>query len=121
MANFGQFLAKTGIFQKSSWKLFLRLQALTNCKVSEKSKERFSSNRESLGFQRLRVETKKVRTIFSPKNIIKNIYKNTDVTTKCLGPLKITKRAKDKFSHGSHRIFCSKVRRINFIQTIRKV
>ena len=49
MANFGQFLAKmgkTGIFFKKALGTFLsRLQALTNCKVSEKSNERFSSNR----------------------------------------------------------------------------
>ena len=67
MVNFGQFLAKmgeTGFFQKSAWKIFLRLQALTNCKVSEKSNERFSRNcvtnertnggtngRDSLGLQ----------------------------------------------------------------------
>ena len=63
MANFGQFLAKMGEMGF--------FQALTNCKVSEKSNERFSSNsvtdvrtdartneRESLGLQRLRRETK---------------------------------------------------------------
>ena len=36
---FGQFLAKmgkTGFFQKSSWNIFLPLQALSNYKVSEK-------------------------------------------------------------------------------------
>ena len=76
MANFGQFLAKMGktgiFFKKAVGKCFSRLQALTNCKVSEKSNERFSSNRvtdgqtdgrtdrrESLGLQRLRRETKK--------------------------------------------------------------
>ena len=49
MATFGQFLAKigkTGIsFKKALGTFFSRLQALTNCKVSEKSNERFSSNR----------------------------------------------------------------------------
>ena len=48
MANFGQFLAKmgkTGIFKKALGTFFSRLQALTNCKISEKSNERFSSNR----------------------------------------------------------------------------
>ena len=75
MANFGQFLAKmdkTAIFFKKALETFFsHLQALTNCKVSEKSNERFSSNsvtygrtharthgRESLGLQRLRRETK---------------------------------------------------------------
>ena len=69
MANFGQFLAKMGICSKK--RFFSRLQALTNSKVSEKSNERFSSNRvtdvrtyahtdgrESLGLQWLRRETK---------------------------------------------------------------
>ena len=44
MANFGQFLTKmvkTGIFQKSVWNILSRLQALINCKVSEKSNEWF--------------------------------------------------------------------------------
>ena len=49
MANFGQFLAKMdkmGIFfKKVLGTIFSRLQALTNCKVSAKSNERFSSNR----------------------------------------------------------------------------
>ena len=48
MANFGQFLAnmgKTGIFfKKALGTFFSHLQALTNCKVSEKINERFSSN-----------------------------------------------------------------------------
>ena len=38
--KFGQFLAKmgeTGFFQKRAWKIFPPLQALTNCKDSEKS------------------------------------------------------------------------------------
>ena len=78
MANFGEFLAKmgkTGNFSKKALGTFFsRLQALTNCKVSEKSNERFSSNSvtdgrthirtdgcESLGLQRLRRETKNVR------------------------------------------------------------
>ena len=76
MANLGQFLAKMGktgiFFKKTLGKFFSHLQALTNCKVSEKSNERFSSNsvtyvstdvrthgRESLGLQQLRRETKK--------------------------------------------------------------
>ena len=59
--------AKRKFFKESAWNFFLRLQALTNCEVSEKSNERFSSNRvtdvrtnerESLGLQRLRRETK---------------------------------------------------------------
>ena len=75
MANFGQFLAKMGktgiFFKKALGSFFSHLQALTNCKVSEKSNERFLSNRvtygrtygrtderESLGLQRLRRETK---------------------------------------------------------------
>ena len=48
MANFGQFLAKMGktgiFFKKALGTLFSRLQALTNCKVSEKSNEWFSRN-----------------------------------------------------------------------------
>ena len=48
MANFGQFSAKigkTGIFFKKAFGTFFSLlKALINCKVSEKSKERFSSN-----------------------------------------------------------------------------
>ena len=48
MPHFGQFLAKmgeTGIFFKIALGTFFsHLQALTNCKVSEKSNERFSSN-----------------------------------------------------------------------------
>ena len=60
--------AKRKFFNKALGTFFLRLQALTDCKVSEKSNERFSSNsvtyarthgRESLGLQRLRRETKK--------------------------------------------------------------
>ena len=47
-AQFWKFLAKmskTGIFfKKALGKFFSYLQALTNCKVSEKSNERFSSN-----------------------------------------------------------------------------
>ena len=45
MAKFGQFLAKmgkTGIFFKKAFgKYFSLLKALINCKVSEKSNERF--------------------------------------------------------------------------------
>ena len=68
---FGQNGQNRNFFQKCAWNIFY-LQALTNCKVSEKSNERFSSNRvtdgrtdaqtngcESLGLQRLRQETKK--------------------------------------------------------------
>ena len=48
MANFGLFLAKmgeTGIFFKKGLGTFLSLlKALNNCKVSEKSNERFLSN-----------------------------------------------------------------------------
>ena len=39
MANFGQFLANF-FFKKALGTFFLRLQALTNCKVSKKSNER---------------------------------------------------------------------------------
>ena len=77
MANFGHFLGKMGktgiFFKKAVGKFFSLLKALINSKVSEKSNERFSSNRvtdvqmygqtnerESLGLQRLRLETKKV-------------------------------------------------------------
>ena len=45
----GQFLAKMGktgiFFKKALGTFFSHLQALTNCKVSEKSNERFLSNR----------------------------------------------------------------------------
>ena len=71
---FGQNGQNGNFFKKALRKFFLLLQALTNCKVSEKSNERFSSNsvtdgrtyvrtdargRESLGLQRLRRETEK--------------------------------------------------------------
>ena len=60
MANFGQFLVKMGkteiFFQKSAWNIFFsRLQALTNCKVSEKSNERFPRN--SVTYERTDVRT----------------------------------------------------------------
>ena len=49
MANFGQFSAKIGkmgsFFKKTAWNILSHLQAITNRKVSEKSNERFSSNR----------------------------------------------------------------------------
>ena len=45
MAHFGQFLAKMAktlkIIKKALGTFFSRLQALTNCKVSEKNNERF--------------------------------------------------------------------------------
>ena len=48
MANFGPFLVKMGktriFFKKALGKILSRLQALTNCKVSEKSNYRFWSN-----------------------------------------------------------------------------
>ena len=67
-AVFGQNGQSKEIFKKALGTFFLRLQALTNCKVSEKSNERFSRNcvtnertdgRDSLGLQRLRRDTKK--------------------------------------------------------------
>ena len=43
-------MGKTGIFSKKELETFFsRLQALTNCKDSEKSNERFSSNRVTDG------------------------------------------------------------------------
>ena len=69
--QFGKFWpkwAKREFFKKEIGTFFSRLQALTNCKVSEKNNERFSRNcvtnyrmneRDSLGLQRLRWETKK--------------------------------------------------------------
>ena len=73
MANFGQFLAKMGkteiFFKKVLGTFFSHLQALTNCKVSEKSNEQFSRNsvtdertdgRDSLGLKRFRRETNKM-------------------------------------------------------------
>ena len=65
---FGQNGQNGNFFKKALGTFFSHLQALTNCKVSERSNERFSSNsmtdvrtdgRESLGLQRLRRETKK--------------------------------------------------------------
>ena len=62
------------LFKKALGTFFSHLQALTNCKVSEKSNERFSSNSvadartygcESLGLQWLRRETKKLFGTFS--------------------------------------------------------
>ena len=48
MDNFGKFLAKMGktriFFKKTIGTFFSLLKALINCKVSEKSNERFSSN-----------------------------------------------------------------------------
>ena len=100
--NFGQFLAKIGkmgIFLKKALGTFLlRLKAQTNSKVSEKSNERFSSNRvtyirtyvrtdgrtdgrESLGLQRLRRETKKSgksNVRFSRKTITRQTERETD-------------------------------------------
>ena len=67
MEFFGQNGQKGNFFKKALGKFLSRLQAITNCKVSEKSNERFSSNcvtdgrtngRESLGLQRLHRETK---------------------------------------------------------------
>ena len=42
---FGQNGQNGNFFKKALGTFFLHLQALTNCKVSEKSNERFSSNR----------------------------------------------------------------------------
>ena len=91
-------MGKTGIFfKKALGTFFSRLQALTNCKVSEKSNERFSSNsvtdarthgrtdaRESLGLQRLRRETKNANrlqfwTVFWSK------LQNGEIIKKALG------------------------------------
>ena len=53
MANFGQFLAKMGetgfFFKKALGTFFLPLQALTNCKVSEKSNEGIPRKRAANG------------------------------------------------------------------------
>ena len=70
---FGQNGQNGNFFKIALGTFFSHLQAVTNCKVSEKSNERFSSNRvtdrrtyarmdgrESLGLQRLRRETKKM-------------------------------------------------------------
>ena len=46
---FGQNGQNGNFFKKELGTFFLRLQALTNCKVSEKSNERFSSNRVTHG------------------------------------------------------------------------
>ena len=79
---FGQTGQNGNFFKKARGRFLSRLQALTNCKVSEKSNERFPSNRvtygrthgrthgrESLGLQRLRRETKKFTPIFFDLNI----------------------------------------------------
>ena len=83
LAQNGQFLTVFGqnwqirnFFKKELGTFFSHLQALTNFKVSEKSNERFSSNRvtdgrtdactngrESLGLQRLRRETKNAKNL----------------------------------------------------------
>ena len=44
MEFFGQNGQKGNFFKKALGKFLSRLQAITNCKVSEKSNERFSSN-----------------------------------------------------------------------------
>ena len=88
--NFGQFLAKmakSGNFLiKALGTFFSLLQALINCKVSEKINERFSSNRvtygctdgrESLGLQRLRRETKNIKTT---ETRLKTITMKTELT-----------------------------------------
>ena len=50
MANFGQFLVKMGktgiIFKKAHGTFFSHLQALTNCKVSEKVMNGFEQSRD---------------------------------------------------------------------------
>ena len=51
-------------YQKSAWNIFPRLQALTNCKVSEKSNERFP--RKSVTDERMHARTD-VRTNTTPK------------------------------------------------------
>ena len=59
------------IIKKAIGTFFSYLQALTNCKVSEKSNERDgrtdgrTDGREPLGLQRLRRETKKNTEIFT--------------------------------------------------------
>ena len=57
--HFGQFLAKMAktvkIFKKALGKFFSHLQALTNCKVSEKSNERFL--RKSVAYVRTNERT----------------------------------------------------------------
>ena len=82
---FGQ-NGQNGIFFKKAFGTFFSLlKALINCKVSEKSNERFTSNsvtdvrrytvgRESLGLQRLRRETKKLAN--SNERIAKKNAKN---------------------------------------------
>ena len=58
-SNFGQFLAKMAktvkIIKKALGTFLSRLQALTKCKVSEKSKERFP--RKSVTYVRTHVRT----------------------------------------------------------------
>ena len=59
MANFDQFLAKMAktvkITKKALGTFFLRLQALTNSKVSEKNNERFP--RKSVAYERTNERT----------------------------------------------------------------
>ena len=100
---FGQNGQNGKFFKKALGKFLLCLHALTNCKVSEKSNERFSSNRvtdvrtnerESLGLQ-LRRETKNAQ----------NTYLNHQ-NVEFGRPLKSPKRAKNEFSQGNHWHLC---------------
>ena len=67
--QFWKFLAKMGktgiFFRKALGTFFSRLQALTNCKLSEKSNVRFSSNRVT--YRRTERQTRILR---SPKDFV---------------------------------------------------
>ena len=75
MANFGQFLAKMAktvkIIKKAFGTFFSRLQALTKCKVSEKSNERFP--RKSVVDQRMNGHTRLLRSQMTVGQENKNV------------------------------------------------
>ena len=79
MSNFGRFLAKMGktviFFKKALGTFFSRLQALTNCKVSEKCNERFSSNRVTDARTHVLTDVNPQVSNERPKNLIFRLFK----------------------------------------------
>ena len=72
--QFRKFLAKMGktgiFFKKALGTFFSCLKALTNCKVSEKSNERFSSNRVMHGRVRGRTQIERDQKVRKNYDII---------------------------------------------------
>ena len=101
MVNFGQFMAKmgkTGIFQKSVYTFLSRLQALTNCKVSEKKVMC------SFWATAWRMDGRtRIRKVYLLRRETKN-GQNTDLNNQNEfgGPLKSQKMAKNEFTHGKN-------------------